>query len=316
MRTPAIAVLLAFPLCAAGQPRELDYRHLYTFGSKNGIHPPRLLNGKAARGALGDPENPWGLVFPVGVTTDARGRVWIADSGTASVHVFDPDHGAYREFRRGDELAFQQLSGIASDAQGRVFVSDAACACIFAFDENGEYSHVLMKRERIMESPAALAISEDGKSIYVADPPRNQIVELNREGEVNSRIDLSAEFRQPVALAVAHNQIYVLGAQHRRVGIFSPGGKLRGELRWDGVAAPAAFAYQAGAGQFAVANPRHMLVQIFDEQGAGLGAFGGSGEAVDQMLRIDALHIDARGRVYIVDSRRGKVLVFGEVGAP
>jgi hypothetical protein len=34
---------------------------------------------------------------------------------------------------------------------------------------------------------------------------------------------------------------------------------------------------------------------------------------VDQVRRIDALHLDPQGRLYVVDSRRGKVVVFAEV---
>ena len=41
--------------------------------------------------------------------------------------------------------------------------------------------------------------------------------------------------------------------------------------------------------------------------------FGQPGDGVDQMRRIDALHMDSNGVVYAVDSSYGKVLVFAEV---
>jgi DNA-binding beta-propeller fold protein YncE len=312
MRTLAGTLLIAAMLASGQAPREVAFRHLYTFGSREGIHPPRLLNRKGARIALGEGEHPYGLVFPVAVTTDLRNRVWIADNGTASVHVFDPAAGSYREIRRVADIPLRQPSGIASDSQGRVYVADAAVGCIFVFDENGEYDHALMKREHLIQSPGALAISEDGKSIYVADPPRNLVVELNREGEVNSTIQLPPELQDPSALAVIHNQIYVFGAQQHRVGIFSPGGRQRGELRWDGIALPTAFAFDAVRSRFLAVNPRWMIVQIFEEDGVNLGAFGQQGDGVDQMQRVDALHVDSRGLVYVVDSRHGKVLVFGD----
>ncbi len=319
-----IATLLAV-VVAAGQPApvqpwpdqptpDIDFRHLYTFGSKLGIHPPKLINSKGARAALGDGEHPFGLAFPVAVTTDLHHRVWIADNGTASVHVFDTGDGSYREIRKVGDVTLRQPSGIASDSQGRIYLTDAAWGCVFVFDEKGEYDHTLGRRERVMESPAAIAVAEDRKTVYVADPPRNAIVELNREGEVNSVIHLPPELQEPTALQVIHNQLYVLGGRQHRVGIFSPGGTARGELRWDGVGLPTAFAWDSAHSHFLVVNPRWMIVQVFEEKGLNLGAFGQQGDAVDQMQRVDALHVDARGQVYVVDSRHGKVLVFGEPG--
>ena len=46
-----------------------------------------------------------------------------------------------------------------------------------------------------------------------------------------------------------------------------------------------------------------MIVQAFDEAGTNLSAFGQRGDRVDQVQRMDALHVDARGLVYVVDSR-------------
>jgi sugar lactone lactonase YvrE len=252
-------------------------------------------------------------VFPVAVVTDLRRRVWIADSGTASVHVFDLATGAYREIHRLGEVPLRQPSGLAVDRQGRIFLSDAGSGRVFAFDEAGEFDHLLWKpRDHPLESPAAIAISEDGRTIYVADPPRNVVVALNREGEVDATIQLPPEFGEPEAISVVDNQIYVLGNRQRRVGIFSPAGKLRGESRWDGIRLPSAFTYDAGRRRFLVANPRWTHVGIFDDEGRNLGAFGQLGEGVDQVQRIEALHVDPQGLHYVVDSHHGKVLVFAD----
>ena len=82
-----IGGLIVVAALAAGQDGAVEFRHLYTFGSKQGIHPRTVLNRRPATAALGRPDNPYGLVFPVGVAADLHGRVWITDSGTASVHA-------------------------------------------------------------------------------------------------------------------------------------------------------------------------------------------------------------------------------------
>jgi DNA-binding beta-propeller fold protein YncE len=307
------ALLLLAATLTAGQPStSLQFEHLYTFGSQFGIHPPKLVNRKLMRAALGNGDFPWGLAHPSGVTTDLKRNVWIADPVTASVHVFSPSTGAYREIRKVGNLPLQQPYGLVTDAAGRVYLTDAASGGIFVFDENGEYDRALFKRgEHPLENPTAIALSEDGRTIYVLDPPKNAVVALDREGSVNLTITLPEENSEPCAISVINNQLYVLGSRLHRVQILSPAGHPRGELQWEGVPIPAAFTYDPVQRQFLVGNPRFMAVQAFNEEGVNLASFGQFGAAVDQMERIDTLYVDPQGLVYVVDSRLGKVIVFG-----
>jgi len=142
------------------------------------------------------------------------------------------------------------------------------------------------------------------------------VVALDREGEANGTIPLPPELSEPAALSVVGNQVYVLGNQQHKVGIFSPAGRLRGEVRWDGVQFPTAFAYDPVRRWFLVADPKWVIVQGFDPNGKNLFAFGQMGEGVDQMQRVDSLYVDPQGLVYVVDSRHGKVLVFGSGQRP
>jgi len=313
MRTVALLLLLVSALAAGDDPLDVQFDHRYTFGSKFGIHPPKLLSTRAAVAALGRSEHPYGLGFPVAVTTDVRRRVWITDSGTASVHVFDPKTGAYREIKRAGDALLQQPSGIAADAVGRIYLADASTGGMYVFDENGEFDRSLFKRgEHPLESPSAVALSADGKTIYVLDPPRNVVVALNREGEVNSTFQLPEERSEPSAISIIENQLYVLTNSHHKVHMLNPAGRSLGEFRWDGIAIPTAFVFDHGQRRFLAANPRSSTVQIFNEEGQNLGAFGQYGDGVDQMRHVDSLYVDPRGLVYVVDSHNGKVLVFAE----
>jgi len=56
------------------------------------------------------------------------------------------------------------------------------------------------------------------------------------------------------------------------------------------------------------------VVEVFNVEGHSLGSFGRLGDQVDQVRRIDAIHVDQQGHVYVIDSRQGKVVVFGEMG--
>ena len=309
----AIFFLLAAVAAAAGAPIvPFQFDYLYTFGSKTGIHPPKLVNRKLARAVVGDGDHPYGLAHPSAVTTDLKHNLWIADPVTASVHVFSPNKGAYRQVRKAGDVPLQQPYGLVTDAAGRVYITDMGSGGVFVFDENGEYDRALFKRgEHPLQNPTAIALSEDGRTIFVLDPPRNAIVALDREGGVNQTITLPEENTQPCALSVINNQLYVLGSRQHRVHILSPAGHPRGELRWEGVSIPTAFTYDPVQHQFLVGNPRLMAVQAFNEEGVNLASFGQFGDRVDQMERIDSLYVDPQGLVYVIDSPQGKVIVFG-----
>lgn len=305
----AVLGILAVSTCGL-LAQTVDIDHLATFGSKDGIHPPRFTNKRLAVAAMGASEHPYGLGFPVAVAVDRHDRVWIADSGTASIHIFDPQ-GGYREVRKVGATALVQPAGMVADPQGRIYAVDAALRNVFVFDEEGEFDRVLVKNSALLQAPGAIALSEDGRTVYVADPPRNVLVALNREGEVNATIQLTEDARDPIALATINNQIWVLGGLHHRVEIFSPAGKRRGDHRWDGIPIPTAFTFIPGERRFLVANPRLMIVEMFEERGRSIAAFGELGDGPNQQRRIEGLSVDQRGRIYVIDSHHGKVLVFG-----
>src|ERR1044071_6981257 len=158
MRNISVILMLAATLASGQAPPSVEFRHLYTFGSKEGIHPPTVLNRKAATATLGKADNPYGLVFPVSVVTDARHRVWITDSGTASVHIFDRTTGGYQEIRKVGDILLQQPSGLAVDGQGRVFLTETGSGGVYMFDEKGEFAQSLSKPgRRSLEAPTGIA---------------------------------------------------------------------------------------------------------------------------------------------------------------
>lgn len=295
----------------------VEFAHLYTFGSKPGIHPPRALNGRLPRAALGNGDNPYGLLAPAGVTTDIRHRVWITDGGTASIHIFDRASGDYREIRRAGDFALRKPCGIAADEQGRIYVTDAALGGVVVFTPSGDFDRwMIAPGSQILQAPSAIAIADDGRTVFVADPPRDVVLAFNREGEIDATIRLSPETADPAGLLVVANRLYVLGNRQHRVAVFTHSGVARGEARWDGIPLPAALAYDRVRGWFLLADPRRMVVQVFDPDGRGFSAFGQVGEAIDQMQHVDSMYVDPRGLIYVVDTLHGKVLVFADARHP
>jgi DNA-binding beta-propeller fold protein YncE len=319
MRIPSLALIFACSAWAqtADAPVQytpVQYRHLYTFGSKDGIHPPKVLNRRAARIALGDSEHPYGLGFPEAVTTDARRRVWIADSGTASVHIFDPASGAYAEVRRVGGVTLMRPAGLTTDRRGRIYLTDAALGSVFVFDAAGEFERTLVsaKHGRMLEGPTAIAVSEDARTVYVSDPPRNTVLALNQEGESTGRIGPPGAFAHPAALALIGQDVLVLDTGTHRIRIFSASGKERRELTSEDIRFPFAVAYDAAHERFLVGDSRWFVVQVLTAESKSVGAFGQLGDGVDQVRSMDGLYVDPSGLVYLIDAHHSKVLVFAE----
>ena len=57
------------------------------------------------------------------------------------------------------------------------------------------------------------------------------------------------------------------------------------------------------------------MVHAFAESGEHLAAFGQGGMGPDEMSAPGSLYVDALGKVYVVDARNAKVLVFGDKAA-
>jgi DNA-binding beta-propeller fold protein YncE len=310
-------LLFATAVLASGQADDptVQFHHLYTYGSKSGIHPPGLLNRRSATGVLGQGEHPYGIAFPVAVAVDPKNQIWITDAGTSSVHVFNTATGGYREIRRLGEIPLAEPSGIAVDAQGRIYFADAGNGGVFAFDENGEYDRAMVRPGRsFLQRPTLVALSGNERTVFVADPAQGAIFALNREGELNTTIRLPADFGAPSSMCVIDNQVYVLGAGQHAVSIFTESGRPAGERSWDAIPRPSAFTYDAVSRRFLVADPRWGVVQVFDASGRNVGMFGHPGDGTDQVRRVDFLDVDRGGRVFLVDSHNGKVVVFGELG--
>lgn len=301
-------------LAYAQFPSTANYHHVYTLGSKDGIHPPKILNKRLAKTTLGNPDTPYGLAFPLGVGTDSHNRIWIADNGTSSIHVFDGPKGAYREIRRVPGLATLQPAGIASDHTGRIYVSDAASGNVLIFDDTGEFHRLLIppRQGRLLNSPTAVAIADNVRTIYIADPPQKHILALNQEGETVGSIPLPAGYSAPASITMMGGFLNVMAVMQHFVQVISQTGIVRGALEWESIQYPTAFGYDPIRRRVFVANPRYSTIEVFTTDGVSIGVFGQAGDGVDQFRRVDSIYVDPMGLVYVTDSRRGKVLVFDE----
>ena len=138
-----------------------------------------------------------------------------------------------------------------------------------------------------LERPSDIAVDEELGLLFVASRLGKMVQVLDETGTLIRTIG-AADSTNPVG----RPQGLALDRLGQRIFVSDDGGE---ECTWMGCA-PAS------------------LVHVYDYNGNFLGAISGnSGQATFGFSRIQGVTLDSTGRVYLVDSWRGQVLVFDEV---
>ena len=163
----------------------------------------RSLWSRIWRGLLGE-STPQVFAKPVDVEVDAQGRIYVADTALACVHVLDRAKGRYQRLR--DVIGHRSLVspvGVAVGPDGRVFVADSELGLIAVYSPEGKA--IASWGERSLKRPSDPALGPDG-SVYVADVGAHQIVQFAPDGTERRRFGKRGtgpgEFNYPSHLAV------------------------------------------------------------------------------------------------------------------
>lgn len=212
------------------------------------------------------------LLFPIGITGDDRGYIYVSDSLQKQVLVFD--RKGNRVFSI-DSVNFQRPTGIAFNQQDQsLYVVDTPAHDIKVFDQNGNFKEVFGHRGTApgeFNFPTCICIDRSGR-IYIGDSLNFRIQIFNRPGEV----------------------VKSFGQAGNGSGYFS---KIKG-IAVDGL------------GHIYVSDAQFDAVQIFDPEGNFLLAFGESGTGPGEFRFPAGIFIDKHDIIYIVDKLNRRVQVF------
>lgn len=260
------------------------------------------------------------MLKPQAVAADAKGRVYVADSGVGRVWVFDREKKQVRFV--GETAGLVAPVGVAVDGRGVLYVSDAKLARVFGYDEAGTVV-VSIGTDKEFLSPTGLAVDPKTSRLFVADTRGHRIRAYDGISgkflfEVAERGSAPGTVNFPTHLAFTKGVLYVSDTGNFRVQAFSADGKfLRkwGELgaNWGQLARPKGVGVDS-EGHLYVVDAAFGNFQIFDREGDLLLFVGGNGSNRGQFQLPSGMYIDHEDRIYVVDQYNTRVQVFQYLG--
>ncbi len=167
---------------------------------------------------------------PRGVTTDAAGNTYVADSGNSRIQKFSSEGEFISAFGKPGtgEGELREPNAVAIDSAGDIYVVDALNHRLIKFKSDGSFIKQWLGPETNFYGPRDLAIAPN-KQIYILDQGRTRVVKFDPQSEKFSewgnKGTEAGEFNDPTGLTIGDNFIFVTDAGNNRIQIFDLDGK-------------------------------------------------------------------------------------------
>ena len=210
---------------------------------------------------------------PVGAAADREGNIYVTDSGSGAISVYDSrgKFSRYLKPSRGSESYFEGPAGIAVDpATQHIYVCDSPRHMVIVLDKKG---HVLEHFGR-------------------------------RGGGTRA-----GEFRYPTQVVAALGELVVLDSGNRRLQILDVQGHFQREIQLGYTDSRTGLAVDNNGGIY-VSDAVINRVQVFGQEGRLLYAFGQMGTKAGEFDGPAGLWVDSGGCLYVVDAQNKRVQAF------
>lgn len=256
---------------------------------------------------------------PYGVAGDSKGRIYVADTTSAAVFVFD------LEQKKVSLIGAQRLqvpSGIAIDDADRIFVVDSQQGIVFVFRTDGTVEGTFGGGK--MARPVGVAIDNENRFAYVVDAVGNRVAVFDADSYRFLRyvgkpktVDVleSGVLDRPTNVALdSEGNVYVTDTFNARVQVFDPDGEF---LRMWGKPGTTVGCFMRPKGiaidrddHVYVVDSEYNNVQVFDTEGRTLMFFGDRGLTPGTFTLAAGIGIDAQDRVIVTEQWTGRVQIF------
>ena len=231
----------------------------------------------------------------------------------SSPPVTAPTATALRAYSQG----FREPVRLATDPAGQLYVADPRLGVITLRDESGK----LIAVKRGFAKPLGLAVDASGR-IFVCEAGKGR-VSIFTPGWVPAGAlgQGDGEFQMPNHIQItSEGLVYVVDSAANLVKVYGPNGVLVRQFGGYG-ALPGLFDFPTGltvtpAGEIVVSDQGNERIQVFDLTGTFVRAFGKKNMIGTNSTfgRVQGLHSDAQGRIFLADSFRGQVSVINSLG--
>ena len=281
------------------------------------------LAGVAAGESLQGDQRLFQLVTPYGLGVDSKNRLYVADTKVHAVFIFNTETKDLELIKNGVHAHFGLITGLVLDDSDRLFVSDSQMRRVLVFDPQHRLESSISEG---MASPAGLAIDNENRFLYVADPELDQVLvydadpphkllrKIGTPGKAHT-LTTPGDFAKPTNVAVDKDgNLYVSDTFNDRVESFDADGDF---IRTFGKAGdgPGYFARPKGIavdkdGHIWVADGVQDRVQVFTPDGELLIWMGEHGGLPGQFNALAGLTIDKNNRVFTSEQYAGRVQMF------
>lgn len=323
--TPAPqAVKTAGPLYFPPPPEQPRFVYERTVRASSDIH-KQDSKDRMRLMLTGESEQGRGMAKPFDVSV-CQGQVYISDTVSRTVMVFDVPGRRFFEFGIQEPGALRKPLGLATDADCNVYVADGTTRRVQIYDQSGQFVRAL-GGPQWFERLSHVAVDGEGTHVYAVDTGGVESTAHHvRVFDANSGehlLDIGSRGSEPGQLNLPRDidigfdgNLYVVDGGNFRVQVFSPQGEFIrtiGSLgrRYGQFARPKGIALDA-TGNVYVSDAAHGNFQIFDPAGQLLLFVGDRSEQPDPATYMlpAGIDVDEDGRVYMVDQYFRKLDVY------
>jgi tripartite motif-containing protein 71 len=274
-----------------------------------------------------------GLQSPLGVAVGPDGRVYVTETGTGKIHIYDSlgeeELGSFSA--PGDDAAGGVPVYVAVSPGGDVYVSDRSAATVFIFSSDGEPKGELTAPEGFEDwHPLGLTFDAEGK-LYVADvtPENHRILVFDPTGELEFSFGTQGEGQgelwYPNGMAVdSEGRIFVADSNNGRMQAFDDNGEFlflisRGMSEGD-LSMPRGIAFDT-EDRLLIVDTTRASIQAYKVAGSGSAEadeapvefkgvfYGDSGRGIS-FLFPNGMAVDGKNKVYVADRGNNRVSIW------
>ena len=196
---------------------------------------------------------------------------------------------------------------LCGSASGVLIILDPAAKSMSYFEGSGLGQ---------MKGPVNLTFDDEG-FMYVADPPRKEIVVFSPEGMFVRSFGKDIPNSRITDVAIYEGKLYALDSKaglvrvfNRRTGVETASFG-QGEEPTKNLAIPTNFAFDPNGNLF-ITNVGHAKVIKMDRDGHFLASYGRIGDSFGEFARPKGIAIDEKGWTFVVDNGHANVQMFNE----